>query len=215
MTCFAFHRKLEYVFPIKEPPEWANQIDRWYQLDAFAYGLPEAYFSLKRLNETPPDLILLASAASSNETDFHFAQSGANSPSKFVHTLPNIRGSTLCQLMHWKGPLLCIQHDPTTQITALSEAIDLISASRKKIWIWSVTGNYCVHWFEIQANPETVPSSDFPLAGECAYFEIERDMSTTASNAKQVTDTTFQHWLSSETSRALLLPGAFKIKRLT
>jgi hypothetical protein len=201
MSALAVYRKLDFSFPSQEEPKWASQIDRWYQLDAYAHGLAEAYFTLSSSAQTPPSMIILASSGASNHTDFQFARTGAMSPSKFVHTLPNVRGSSLCQIMGWKGPMLSIQNDPQTQITALREAVDLLDQSRQRIWVWSVSGTYTVHWFEVGV--------DVASAGERG-FKIE-----SASEAgESLTDSAFHEWLATGNSNTFVLPGNYVMRAM-
>lgn len=109
----------DFTFPAKEPPAWHAKVERWYQLDAAAYGLCEL---VARIPFQRPEMIFLASPGGCNETDFAFARHGAAQPAKFVHTLPNVRGSVLLQVLNWQGPLLCVQDDPLTIELALSQA---------------------------------------------------------------------------------------------
>jgi hypothetical protein len=138
------HHRFGFEHPAKEEPHWKSMVDRWYQLDAYAYGLAQAYSVWKPTLDGPPSIMILASALASNETDLQFAkqlkESGIASASKFVHTLPNIRCSSLCQVMNWNGPVLCFQKDPFTQVQALREALGLLESdpSRHSIWVLSV-----------------------------------------------------------------------------
>lgn len=119
----------------KLAPAWQDRVERWYQLDACAYALCEAGFQLQRQYQwRRPDLILLSSAGGSNATDLAFAQGGASSPAKFVHTLPNIRGSSLCQVLDWSGPILCLQNGEHTLSSGLLEAIAFLS-TRSCVWV--------------------------------------------------------------------------------
>src|SRR5258708_38429533 len=95
---------LDYEFPAKAEPQWKDLVQRWYQLDAYAYGLSEGAKTWQKslLN---PNLLILASPMASNETDKTFVEKGATSPAHFAHTLPNIRCSPLCQVMRWSGPV--------------------------------------------------------------------------------------------------------------
>ena len=137
MTEFSF----EFRFPATSPPSWAEQVERWYQLDAFAYGLPEAYVHWQKQGLLQPNVLILASPGGSNQTDYDFAQgfkkTGVGSPSKFVHTLPNSRSTALLQVMGWSGRLICIQNDPTTIASGLELAEDL--AAEGVIWVLGVT----------------------------------------------------------------------------
>ena len=133
--------RIQIPFPAKETPTWAPKSDRWYQLDQPGYSLPQAYSLLKEQLGPAPDMIVLASPQASNHTDRDFAAGGASSPSKFVHTLPNIRAVSLLQAMEWSGPLLCIQNDPATVETALEEAEIELAAKPELSRIWVVSFN--------------------------------------------------------------------------
>jgi hypothetical protein len=133
----------DFVFPAPEEPSWSGKVERWYQLDAAAYGLVETYSSLREKLGSSPDMIVLASPLASNVTDRSFALSGATSPSKFVHTLPNVRGAPLLQVMEWGGPVLCIQDDPRTVITGLDQAIGFLETdpSIERAWVLTINEN--------------------------------------------------------------------------
>lgn len=131
------YRKLDFLHPAKEPPPWSGRVDRWYQLDAAAFGLCELA-ARERESAAPPAFVFLASPGASNDTDFRFASGGASSPSKFVHTLPNVRGSALCQVLGWSGPTLCLQNDPRTIVTALEEACGRVGVACADAWVLSV-----------------------------------------------------------------------------
>jgi hypothetical protein len=132
--------KFDFAFPATVEPSWSKQVDRWYQLDASAFGLAQFYSLHQDTLGKKPNLILLASPGASNDTDFDFASTGATSPAKFVHTLPNIRVSPLLQVMNHAVPVICIQNDPNSFETALIEAKFLLPEF-KCIWIFSVRGN--------------------------------------------------------------------------
>jgi hypothetical protein len=123
---------LEFAFPTSDPPSWHAQVERWYQMDAASYGLCELW--TKAADQIAPGLIFLASPGGCNEMDQQFVKSGAASPSKFVYTLPSTRSSALLQLMHWQGPLFCVQNDPATIVSALSEAAALVEG-QQAVWI--------------------------------------------------------------------------------
>src|SRR4051794_13717675 len=139
MNVIVAYQSYNFWFPAQMEPLWSHQVERWYQLDAYSYGLAQAYFSWKGQLEDRPDFIILASPEASNRTDFLFAKTGGTSPSKFVHTLPNVRSSSLCQIIGWNGPLLCLQNDPYTLATGLREAADLLVSPFKRIWVLGVT----------------------------------------------------------------------------
>lgn len=114
---------IEIPFPAKEAPTWASKSDRWYQLDQPGYSFPQAYTLLKEILGPHPEYLVLASPKASNQTDRDFVTTGASSPSKFVHTLPNIRAVSLLQAMEWAGPMLCVQSDPRTLLAGLETAL--------------------------------------------------------------------------------------------
>ena len=122
-------------------PDWHQRVDRWYQLDEAAYGLVDAYFHCLSGLSSRPDLMVLASPAASNYTDFDFVKSGAMSPSLFVHTLPNIRSAPLLQAMEWKGPLLCIQAGRRTFLSGFVEGIEMAARHEQNVWILGVFQN--------------------------------------------------------------------------
>ena len=130
----------EIIFPATQEPNWKSEVDRWYQLDAPAYALTQFYAENREKLGPPPSFIFLASPTASNETDVAFAKSGEQkwSPGKFVHTLPNVRCSPLCQVMKWTGPMLCIQNGIDTETTALHEAGWMLSEEYPVIWVLSV-----------------------------------------------------------------------------
>ncbi len=111
---------------------------RWSQLDAYSYALAEAGYVWKNLL-SPPHLVISASPSASNYTDREFVQTGALSPSLFVHTLPNVRCSLLCQIMEWSGPVITIQKDPHTFLEGLVEGFHLVGERYPVIWIVTVT----------------------------------------------------------------------------
>ncbi len=117
--------------------EWQNRVERSHQLDEAAQILCATWWE-KRYSMGPlPDWLILASPSASNWTDAHFVRSEMPSPSKFVHTLPNVRGAALLQLMNWHGPVLCIQNDPHTVHTALLEATMLAVSEKARVWVAS------------------------------------------------------------------------------
>lgn len=151
----------DYHFPAKEPPAWASRVERWYQLDAAAFGLPHAFhhWHSSGLIEGPPEFLILASPDGSNQTDYDFAlalkASGAPSPSKFVHTLPNSRSSALLQVMNHGGPMICVQNDPATLISGLALAMTRTAfEGSSRTWVLGVTNRdrdaYRCHFFELQ-----------------------------------------------------------------
>ena len=128
-----------FEFPLKRTPAWAPLVERWPQLDAASVGLAQAYVEFQDNLGARPAWILLASPGASNDTDALFVASGACSPSKFVHTLPNIRSAALFKIMDWSGPLLCLQNDPKTLQSALVEAAELFQTGEGPVWIAQVT----------------------------------------------------------------------------
>lgn len=111
------------TLPTTVAPEWAEKVERWYQLDAAAFALSETYWRHRAALERHPQWLLLASPQGSNLTDVQFAK--GPSPARFVHTLPNVRGASLLQVMNWTGRVLCLQNDPATILTAIGEGMHL------------------------------------------------------------------------------------------
>jgi len=126
----------DFAFPASSAPQWNTRVERWYQLDAYAYGLTEFYQTHASQLGAHPALIILDSPGASNETDFQFT--ARCSPAKFIHTLPNIRVSPLCQVMNWTGPVLCLQKGSHTEQAALEECHRLLQQKRSPIWLLSV-----------------------------------------------------------------------------
>lgn len=128
----------EFVFPAKNPPAWTENVDRWYQMDAFAFGACDAFSRFETALGRLPDFVFLASREASNRTDRLFVEGGSISPSKFVHTLPNVRSAPLFQIAGWSGPCLCLQNDPATEIAGLVEAAMIVSAEFETVWMFSI-----------------------------------------------------------------------------
>jgi hypothetical protein len=164
-----------FQFPAATAPAWSGQVDRAYQLDACAYGVADATEAWQRQPLDPPSLVILASPGGSNHTDWLFAQTTGTSPSLFVHTLPNTRGSSFCQIMNWSGPVLCIQHDPITCLTALREAIGLVGQDIPTVWIISVQRDctrdayYAAHLLSVS---HTDPGAGFCIEQRCGTDEV-------------------------------------------
>ena len=129
-----------FEFPRTETPEWGGKVERWYQLDAAAFALPETFWRHREKLTSRPEIIFLASPLASNLTDAQFVATTAPSPAKFVHTLPNIRGASLLAVMEWAGEVYCLQKDPETVITAISEGMHAVKSSGKEAWICAVSG---------------------------------------------------------------------------
>jgi 3-oxoacyl-(acyl-carrier-protein) synthase len=139
---------IPFEFPVKNAPEWSKKVERWYQLDAPAFGMAEAAFSYR--NDPLPDVIYVASPGGSNATDFEFASGGAKSPALFVHSLPNVRSSAFCQVLGWHGPLFCIQSDPDSFAKAIQEAKRNFRLDGSSVWVVGVLGHQ-VRRFRISA----------------------------------------------------------------
>jgi hypothetical protein len=152
-----------YDFPSNKEPDWKDKVERWYQLDAASYGLCEA---LTVWNESsPPEALLLASPGASNLMDRQFVESGANSPSKFVYTLPNVRSAAVCQLLAWHGPLFCLQKDPATLVTALQLAPYWLT-KYQSLWILGVVSKekpsmFLAYRFVLNADSQGKLTSSF------------------------------------------------------
>ena len=145
--------KFHFIFPAQTQPEWAAKVERWYQLDSPSFGLCDFYFQCLRGNKKP-DLIILASSQGSVGTDRAFTQTGALSPAKFVHTLPSVRASSLCQVMEWSGPVLCIQNGISSFNTAVEEARMFLQRANTQtnpaaspiVWVLAVDSNETQNW---------------------------------------------------------------------
>lgn len=122
--------------PPPQEPLWAPKVDRWYQLDEPAYCLTQFVWSIKEKTQKPEGIVLACEGAS-NQSDTLFASQGATSAQRFSHTLPNVRASSVLQMMDWHGPLVCLQKDPFTLACALQQAPILFPG--KLTWIL----NYC------------------------------------------------------------------------
>ena len=112
-------------FPPKTIPTWAERVQRWEQLDAAAFVVADAFASW---DEPMPDALVLANRSASNAADARFASTGAQSPSRFVTTLPSVSLSPLLQLTGWVGLVICVLDGAKTLDTAISEAHVLIAA---------------------------------------------------------------------------------------
>lgn len=122
-------RHCDVQFATTTPPVWAPSVDRWYQLDAPAFALAEAW---TRWSDLPaPGFIVGASMGASNGSDRAFAE--APRAHRFVHTLPSVRYAALCQVMRWAGPILCVQRDPSTLVAGLETALDFFDG--KECWV--------------------------------------------------------------------------------
>jgi hypothetical protein len=202
------HLRFRFEHPAREEPSWKSIVERWYQLDAFAYGLAQAYVAWKpKLSPTHPALLLLASPGASNATDMEFARSGAQSPAKFVHTLPNVRCSSLCQVMEWAGPVLCVQKDPATQIHALREAAALLDVGREgPIWVLSVFG--------VSAGAPAYQAHVFVLGGDSGSLRVTRAETGSGpsllASTKAKDDAALHAWLE-QPQGALALPGNYEL----
>lgn len=127
------------AFPATVEPEWKDRVERWYQMDGAAFALTATYWHHRPLLEVPPEWMLLASPRASNRTDAQFAAAASPSPAKFVHTLPNIRVACMLQVMGASARVLCLQKDPVTVLTALSEAMQILLSEGGPVWVLSVT----------------------------------------------------------------------------
>lgn len=145
----------ELRFPVKDTPAWGAEVERWYQLDSASYVLADAYWKFREQLKTPPGWLILASPGASNHTDAQFA-AAPPSPAKFVHTLPNVRGVALLQLMRWPGQILCLQKDPDTVRFALEEAKQLAESEQTEVWVASAYAlgpdKWCAEFYKVIKN---------------------------------------------------------------
>ena len=111
-------------------PGWKGQVERWYQIDPPSFALCESYWQNQDFLNLEPDLILLNSPQASFKTDQLFCKT--LSPSKFVHTLPNVRTSALFQLIPWRGPMLSFVGDFSETLKLGQEL--LASGRYRRLW---------------------------------------------------------------------------------
>ena len=109
-------------------PGWKTKVERWYQIDPPSFALCESYWQNQDFLANPPDMILLNSPQASFKTDQMFCKT--LSPSKFVHTRPNVRTSALFQLMPWRGPMLSFVGDFADTLKQGGEML----TTYKRIW---------------------------------------------------------------------------------
>jgi hypothetical protein len=173
-------------FTLKEhfEPSWKDKVPRWSQLDGPAFALTEFFWSNQKLLQTP-SMILLASPGASNVTDRRFVLADSLSPSLFVHTLPNIRCSPMCQVMEWSGTVIGIQNDPHTLLAGLREGLDFVSRENPLLWVLGVVSEKnesTVHCFEVGlpdkqkfrlTSEQEVRSSKFSDADLVRWFDSE------------------------------------------
>ena len=202
----------DYSFPTTEVPAWSPQVDRWYQLDAPAYGLAQAFSAHFLASKTDrPHFLILASAGSSGETDFQFARAEVPSPSKFVHTLPSVRAVPLMQLLQWQGPLLCFQNDPQTWVTGLETALNLCDESTPEIWVvgahfleeslWRTTFARLMH---------TGTSLDKQISP--SRFLIEPSKVRKNASRAQTLDSEFWAWLKNQKAGPFELSSGWELR---
>lgn len=194
---------LSFRHPAPAEPRWSGRVDRWYQLDAAAYGIAESHHRLGQDLGPWPSLLILASPWASNETDVAFARAGASSPARFVHSLPSVRSSAFCQLSGWSGPMLCLQRDPHTLGTALAQAaLHLAADPGRPVWIATVirapgpAGLYEALWISVGGNPKA------------PVFELHREVAPPAGDSYLIQVLKIQP----ATDRAAGLPGGYVLR---
>lgn len=201
-------RIFDFTFPAPEEPSWSSLVERWYQLDAYSFGLAEAGQCLAMETRLRPDALVLASPEASNRTDFSFARSGAASPARFVHTLPNVRGVPLLQVIRFTGLCLCVQSDPRTQLAGLIESTGLMIAnpSLRRIWAAGVVRlnerRFRVYFYEL-----THGAIDHSWQQETS-FVIEKHENSGDAAAVKATDNDWLSWMETGRTRA-----AFQLAR--
>lgn len=94
-----------------EPP-WSKRLDRWFQLDEESFALCNALECWLNIPGVCPNpsTILHSSPQGSWQSDIDFVRSGAESPAKFVYTLPSIPMGILAQFLSynnhpWRGSM--------------------------------------------------------------------------------------------------------------
>ena len=87
-------------------PTWSHRLERWFQLDSEGIAICKALEEWIKGSEVnkAPDLIIQSSFSGSHLADFNFTRSGADSPTKFVYTLPNVIIGVMAQFLNWQGP---------------------------------------------------------------------------------------------------------------
>ncbi len=90
-----------------QEPSWSTRIDRWFQLDEEGFALCHALVEWQKIPGVvpKPNLIVHASLQGSWQADLDFVRSGAESPSKFVYTLPSVPMGVLAQFLSWNGSM--------------------------------------------------------------------------------------------------------------
>ena len=177
MTGMEWYRH-SFEFPRLSEPEWSLKVERWYQLDAAAFALAETFWRHRASLKQRPEWLLLASPLASNVTDAQFALSATASPAKFVHTLPNIRGASLLQVMDWSGQVLCLQNDPTTVTTAISEGMQMVKTTGRETWVLSVTGHekeFTGHIFALRPSVDCCTWKIGEITGQAMPNSLSRD----------------------------------------
>ena len=128
---------LSYQSPKSDQdPDWISKVPRSNQLDRFANGIMDLYWE-NRKGLKLPDIIFLASPLASNQTDFEYIRDDYSSPSKFVHSLPNMRVLPFVQYTNWIGPLYCIQNGSSTIVSAILEALEESKFNNNVVWVLS------------------------------------------------------------------------------
>lgn len=107
-----FYSTLSEVSDINKP-QWAEKIERWYQLDETSKAICEALYFWK-MNERIQsfEVLYFVSHLGSNAADIDFCRNFP-SPAKFVYTLANIGAAFACQMLNWSGPVysICLAED--------------------------------------------------------------------------------------------------------
>ena len=93
---------------LKTLAPWSTQVSRSNQLDAASWALCQCYWQNKSKFENLGAFqkIVLLCPQSSSRTDNLFQKE--KSPFLFVHTLPNVRMASFCQLSGWSGDFLSL-----------------------------------------------------------------------------------------------------------
>lgn len=207
------HAIEEQEFPAPREPDWAPHVDRWNQLDEAAFALIQAYWKWNSKEDVAlvnPALIVLASPGASNATDWAFAHTGAVSPARFAHTLPNTRGTALLQAMGWTGPLLCVQNGSRTLASGLAEGAYALSAGgRTAVWVLGVAQGQ-------DAEPRARTFGFFLRASQSGAPGLEIIKEKSAAKATGLpSDAELLKWLEDGTSSeaALELGDGLRIER--
>ena len=147
-----FVTKAEYKINTvnRTQPEWKDQVERWYQMDAMCFAVSQAAYEFTKQHPVKFDNLILGAVGGSNLADFDFVKFGSSSPSKFVYTLPNIALSTLCQSLKWSGPAQCVICPENEQDVVVRESLDVAKYQNSSVLLFLVDQLVQDHHLRVQ-----------------------------------------------------------------